>query len=418
VLPKHTKRITLYLGKGARLRMKVQLHTLASFLFLLCLPACFGVQSKTNNCQAAAVGSNCTIPVIQYSVSSTVDGGFSSILPSGAQTVVSGSVQTYNFTFVSAGIVASPTIGGTCPAGTWSNGGLTYTTGAITANCSLSFTSGYPVTVTSDSNETLSPSSSTVVVSPGGTLPIQATPLSGYSLTIGGTCLSGSWSGNTYTTGTISSACSLSFTGALAPPVNLSGQFNFIGIADDGVAFGGGAGATQGFDHDGNSFSSTYIPPSLSSGGVSFTIGTAGQSDMFNSSVGLSLTMPSTAHYSKILLIAAAVNGSLTGQTGTFVVHYTDTTTASFTQTFSDWAYPYPTASGTTLAFNPGNQTTVISSPYRDTYTGGRQTAASIPVMGFYAFEYTFPIDNTKFLSTMMTPANANIQIMAITIVP
>jgi hypothetical protein len=99
-------------------------------------------------------------------------------------------------------------------------------------------------------------------------------------------------------------------------------------------------------------------------------------------------------------------------------VTYTDMSTTSFTQSFSDWAFPFPTAAGSSLTDNPGNQTIVISSPYRDNSAGNEETAASIPVLGFFAFEYTFPVDNTKFLFSLGTPANVNIQIMAITAVP
>lgn len=57
--------------------------------------------------------------------------------PSTPQTVSYGSTKSFTVT-ASSGYVVSSTVGGTCPSGSWS--GSTYTTGAITANCSVSFT--------------------------------------------------------------------------------------------------------------------------------------------------------------------------------------------------------------------------------------------------------------------------------------
>jgi hypothetical protein len=69
-----------------------------------------------------------------YSV--TVSGTNVIVSPNSVQTVVAGSAQTFTATS-STGYGLSSTVGGSCPAGSWS--GNIYTTGAITANCSVSF---------------------------------------------------------------------------------------------------------------------------------------------------------------------------------------------------------------------------------------------------------------------------------------
>src|SRR5262249_8368683 len=58
------------------------------------------------------------------------------ISPTGEQTVAAGATQALVVP-ANTGYELSTTVGGTCPAGTWS--GSMYTTGTITADCSVSF---------------------------------------------------------------------------------------------------------------------------------------------------------------------------------------------------------------------------------------------------------------------------------------
>ena len=78
----------------------------------------------------------------------------------------------------------------------------------------------YIVTPSGDGNESITPSAPTSVSS-GATLQFNVTANSGYTLsqTVGGTCPSGSWSGNSYTTGNITSSCSVSFSAVPFFPV-------------------------------------------------------------------------------------------------------------------------------------------------------------------------------------------------------
>jgi hypothetical protein len=112
-------------------------------------------------------------------------------------------------------------VGGTCAAGTWS--GSVYTTGKVTADCSVVFTKDNEAVVTgSGTGVTLV--NSNITVEKGNTAAFDVTVRANDSITfdltsIGGTCPTGAWSntsGNhgTYTTGTITAACTVIFSTA------------------------------------------------------------------------------------------------------------------------------------------------------------------------------------------------------------
>ena len=87
-------------------------------------------------------------------------------------------------------------------------------------------TSLNPVVTASGSHVTIMGGSSQIITT-GSKASYTVTAETGYVLltTVGGTCPSGSWSGNTYTTGTISQNCTVSFSGATSHTVTASGSF-------------------------------------------------------------------------------------------------------------------------------------------------------------------------------------------------
>jgi DNA-binding beta-propeller fold protein YncE len=146
-----------------------------------------------------------------YSVIPSGD-GYETITPSTPQAVTSGGTKSFNVT-ASTGHTLSNTVGGTCPTGSWS--GSTYTTGSVTSSCTVTFSAPintYTVTPGGDGYETISPSTAQTV-NYGSTQSFTVTPNSGYTVssTVGGTCPAGSWNGSTYTTGTITSNCTVNF---------------------------------------------------------------------------------------------------------------------------------------------------------------------------------------------------------------
>jgi hypothetical protein len=137
------------------------------------------------------------------------------ITPNTAQTVSYDGRQAFGVTGAT-GYTASTTVSGTCPSGSWA--GAVYTTGTITADCTVIFSATvntYQVTP-SGTNVTITPNAAQTV-SYNGTQAFTVTGATGYtaSTTVGGTCPSGSWSGGVYTTGTITADCTVIFSGTL-----------------------------------------------------------------------------------------------------------------------------------------------------------------------------------------------------------
>jgi len=126
------------------------------------------------------------------------------------------------------GYERSDSVAGDCPAGEWS--GDTYTTGAITADCFVTFSVAGEYTVTPTFTNSLltgSPAAPQLVtegnntsftLSPKAVIAnsVDATgaPELAYSLsqTVAGDCPQGSWDGSTYTTGEITESCSVVFS--------------------------------------------------------------------------------------------------------------------------------------------------------------------------------------------------------------
>lgn len=85
-----------------------------------------------------------------------------SISPDTAQTVNDAGTVAFTVT-PDAGYAASPELGGTCPQGIWNDAGDTYTTGAVTADCSVSFNFFYSKPAAAPANLTAKPANLTPV---------------------------------------------------------------------------------------------------------------------------------------------------------------------------------------------------------------------------------------------------------------
>jgi hypothetical protein len=121
------------------------------------------------------------------------------------------------------------TVGGTCPAGSWSAD--TYTTGPITADCTVEFgftfgstpVTQHTVTASAGTGGSISPASR--AVNHGETTNFTVTPATGYNIGSVSGC-NGSLSGSTYTTGPITAACTVtsSFVLNLAAPTGVEAE--------------------------------------------------------------------------------------------------------------------------------------------------------------------------------------------------
>ena len=224
-------------------------------------------------------------------------------------------------------------------------------------------------------------------------------PSSGSGIFLGTFTATGSAAGGTSkvtvtaTSGAASHTAVLNLTivaaGAETASVNLAPYYNVSGSAVDLLPFSGG-----GLDGGGRSYSGVLLGASQNVGGTVFNLGPMAASDAVS---GQTVTLP-PGKYSTLKLLAAAVNGSQTGQV--FVVKYSDGTTASFTQSLSDWcASPtYPGESG------------AVPMSYRDNSTG------TIDTRLLYLYGYSFSLNVAKTVSSITLPANRNVVLMAITL--
>ncbi|MCP3951093.1 MAG: hypothetical protein GY697_02570, partial [Desulfobacterales bacterium] len=141
--------------------------------------------------------------------------------------------QTTNFTVTpDAGYTAS--VGGTC-GGELVNG--TYTTDAITADCTVvaSFLPPYTVTPSAGDNGLINPSIALTLYH-NQTTDFTVTPNLGYTASVGGTC-DGNLVGTTYTTNGITANCTVeaSFTKNIGFTTVAAGEWHSVGIKTDGT---------------------------------------------------------------------------------------------------------------------------------------------------------------------------------------
>jgi DNA-binding beta-propeller fold protein YncE len=183
-------------------------------------------------------------------------------------------------------------------------------------------------------------------------------------------------------------ACTGSSAGTV---VSLSSVFNVNAAYSDGSTFP----AAGGLDGVGSAYSSNLLGSSLSWSGAAFSFGPANQpSGARNRTVSLP-----AGQFGTLWLLGTGVNGDQLSQT--VRVNYTDGTSSTFTQTFSNWL---------NASQNVAGQTIVRSMAYRNKATG----VADNRVFNLYG--YAFALASTKTVSSLVLPANNNVSILAATL--
>src|SRR5271165_2597438 len=126
-----------------------------------------------------------------------------------------------------------------------------------------------------------------------------------------------------------------------------------------------------------------------------FNLGSAGQNNVVSAN-NQTVVLPGGT-YTALQLLAASVFGP---QSGTFTVQYSDGTSSTFTQSFSDWAVN---------SSEPG-ESVVESMGYRNFNQGGgngRETRS------LFVYGYSFALDPTKTVLSVTLPNNSDIKILA-----
>ena len=172
--------------------------------------------------------------------------------------------------------------------------------------------------------------------------------------------------------------------------VSLSSQFNQVGLTDDDNTNLGnldGLGYSYSIDALGGS--------AVAWAGTTFNLGSAGQNNVVAAN-NQTVVLPGGT-YTVLQLLAASIFGP---QSGTFTVNYSDGTSSTFTQSFSDWAVN---------SSEPG-ESVVESMGYRNFNQdggNGRDTRS------LFVYGYSFALDPTKTVLSVTLPNNSDIKILA-----
>jgi hypothetical protein len=176
-----------------------------------------------------------------------------------------------------------------------------------------------------------------------------------------------------------------------AVSVDLSAAANVYGIVNTGSPVTNG-----GLDGRGYAYAAALLGTSVSFGGATYTLGAAGRADAVSKAT---IALPA-GNYSKINLLATAVDGNQVNQT--FIVHYTDGTTSTLTQSMSDWATPQ----------NYSGESQAVQMPYRIIASGATGNGP------FYLYGYSLAVNSAKTLASITLPANRNVVVVAIDLIP
>jgi len=199
-------------------------------------------------------------------------------------------------------------------------------------------------------------------------------------------------------------------TGGSGVPVSLSSAYNLPAIYTDGITFG------TGLDGSGNGYSANLLTPNRILNGVQFNFGPANTASCSTACIndavsiaGQTITLPANQQgaYTTVQLLATAFNGPILSQP--IKVTYSDGTSSTFMQNFSDWCSC--SSSKPAPGQQPGESFAVVM-PYRDTATGGEDNTP------FNLYAYTFVLNSAKTVQSLTLPAkpsSGGIVIFAVT---
>jgi len=184
-------------------------------------------------------------------------------------------------------------------------------------------------------------------------------------------------------------------TGAPAPavptPVALTSTATVYGLFPDGTPL-----THAGLDGHNAAYSSSLLGNSVSWSGTTFTLGAAATAD---TATGATIALPA-GNYSQVKLLATAVNGNQVSQG--FTITYTDGSTTLVYQSLSDWYTPQKYA----------GEAQAVTLPYRLTATGATDNRT------FYLYGYSLAINDAKTVKSLTLPANRDVVVLAVTLVP
>jgi hypothetical protein len=178
---------------------------------------------------------------------------------------------------------------------------------------------------------------------------------------------------------------------ATSTSVNLSPSANVNVAYSDGTTFP----STGGIDGVGYAYSSALLGTSMTWSSATFNFGAA---NVLNGVRNKTITLPA-GQFSTLLLLGTGVNGDQLSQT--VRVNYSDGTSSTFTQTFSNWLNASQAVAGQSIAKQMA---------YRNTSTGVKDNRV------FNLYGYSFALNNTRVVSSLVLPATNNVSVLAVTL--
>ena len=175
-------------------------------------------------------------------------------------------------------------------------------------------------------------------------------------------------------------------------PVDLSSFFNVNAMYSDGSRFD----VNDSIDNDDNALSAEQAGAEQVGAGVVFKLGPPNKPDAVS---GKTITLPS-GRFNSVRLLAVGLNGPQ--DTQNFTVKYTDGTSSTFTQSVSDWSD----------TGNANGESPASSMAYRVMGSGDKDADS------FYTHAYSFPLDPARTVQSITLPANRDVVVLGVTLVP
>jgi hypothetical protein len=183
----------------------------------------------------------------------------------------------------------------------------------------------------------------------------------------------------------------------LGTPANLASAFDATGIYTDGSTFS----ASGGLDGGGAAYSANLLGDqsglrSVIVNGIQYNIAVANQPNI-TYGTGTAIPLPE-GNYDQIRILGTGIQGAQTDQQ--VIIHYTDGSSETRTQSFSDWYSPQQFS----------NESEVFAMPYRD-YNDGSQDNRT-----FNLYQYILPLNEHKTVRSIELPNNRYVVVLAITL--
>lgn len=191
-------------------------------------------------------------------------------------------------------------------------------------------------------------------------------------------------------------------SGGSGTAVDLSSAYNVYAFYTD--ADESAITASDSLDGVGYAYSANLLGAGLDFNGTQFTFGPANQADAVYGT-GTAISLPSGS-YTTLQLLATGIEGNQTSKTVT--VTYSDNSTSTFTQSFSDWCSALNGNGCVSTGSNSG-ESVAVAMPYRDSVAGSDNRV-------FYLYHYSFALNTNKTVQSVTLPNTRDVVVLAATL--